>query len=210
MQPNPTSFVVGLTGGIGSGKTVVSDHFAEIGVPVIDTDVIAREVVEPGQPALAQLVDAFGAQILQADGSLDREALREIAFSDPENKRTLDSITHPAIRVTTFKQIVDCTYPYCVVVIPLLVADSPFFEFMQRVLVVTAEQETKIERVKQRSQLSREEVLQIMRNQISDEERLQFADDVIANDGTIEDAHAEVERLHQVYLELSTQGSKTR
>lgn len=198
-----SSFIVGLTGGIGSGKTVASDHFARLGVPVIDTDVIARMVVQAGQPALLKLVERFGDGVVRSDGELDRDALRILAFSSAENKAALDAITHPAIRLETIKQIEQVSYPYCVVVIPLLVPDSPFSAFLQRVLVVSADRETKIARVMQRSQLTREEVEQIMQSQLSDEERNDFADDIIDNNGTMQQAQQEVERLHELYLHLS-------
>jgi len=197
------SYIVGLTGGIGSGKTVASDHFATLGVPVIDTDVIARKIVEPGKPALSLLVNEFGEQILSADGSLNRDQLRQLAFANKENKARLDAITHPAIRADMFQQVSQVTHPYCIIVIPLLVPDSSFSELLQRILVVTTELETKIMRVMKRSNLSRQEVTQIMATQITDEERLKFADDVIANDGTIADAQEKVEELHQQYLILS-------
>ncbi|NND80858.1 MAG: dephospho-CoA kinase [Gammaproteobacteria bacterium] len=196
-------FVVGLTGGIGSGKTVVSDYFAGLGVPVIDTDVIAREVVAPGQPALTQMVQTFGEQILQEDGSLNRDVMRTLAFSDADNKRKLDAITHPAIRAACLRQIAAVTYPYCVVVVPLLVADTDFSALMQRILVVTADTQTRVERVMQRSDLTREQVMAIMQSQIDDQQRLAFADDVIRNDGSIADAQAAAENLHQQYLLFS-------
>ena len=196
-------FVVGLTGGIGSGKTVVSDHFASLGVPVVDTDVIAREIVEPGQAALAALVEEFGQQILTEDGALDRAAMREIAFSSDRNKSRLDAITHPAIRKKTFADIQTADYPYCIVVIPLLTAESAFTALLDRVVSVTVDRETRIQRVQKRSGLSREEVERIMATQLSDEERLAFSDDVISNDGSISDAHRRVEELHQLYFELS-------
>ncbi len=198
-----TTYVVGLTGGIGSGKTVASDHFAELGVPVIDTDVIARQIVDPGQAALKELTAAFGEKILLSDGHLDRAELRTIAFSSQENKATLDNITHPAIRQETFRQISEVTYPYCVVVVPLLSDNSPFSALMQRILVVTAKRDTKITRVQKRSGLTRDEIERIMATQLSDNKRNEFADDVIANDGTIEDAQRAVKQLHQKYLELA-------
>lgn len=197
------TYVIGLTGGIGSGKTVASDHFATLGVPVIDTDVIARTIVEPGQPALLSLVEAFGKSILQVDGNLDRGELRKLAFANKQNKQKLDSITHPAIRLEMFKQVRQTSSPYCIVVIPLLTADSPFSESLQRILVVTTELETKIKRVMKRSNLSRDEVERIMATQLSDEERLSFADDVITNDGSIEDVHNKVVKLDALYLTLS-------
>jgi len=197
---DPSSFVVGLTGGIGSGKTVCSDHFQTIGVPVIDTDVLARQIVEPGQAALSALIAEFGEQILNSDQTLNRAELREVAFSSDENKAKLDAITHPAIRALSIQKIAEVTYPYCIVVIPLLSKKSAFSEFLDRILVVTADYEIKIERVKKRSQLSRAEVEQIMQTQLSEDQRKEFADDIIANDRSIKDAQLAVEELHQNYL----------
>ncbi len=199
--------VVGLTGGIGSGKTVASDHFYTLGVPVIDTDVIARKIVEPGEPALNALIDRFGPKIISPDGHLDRSALRQIAFSSNENKKALDEITHPAIREETLRQIKACDTGYCLVVVPLLNAESPFRTVMQRVLVVTADREIKIERVKKRSNLSRDEVIRIMDTQLSDEQRLLFADDVIENNRTLDHVYGEVERLHSRYSEMALEVS---
>ena len=198
------SYVVGLTGGIGSGKTVASDHFETIGVPVIDTDVIARKVVEPASPTLLKLVAAFGEEILLDDGNLNRAKLRAKAFSNKETKATLDNITHPAIRQETFHQIENVEHPYCIVVVPLLTADSSFAEFMHRILVVTTEHETKITRVQKRSNLRRDEVERIMATQLSDKQRLAFSDDVIANDGSIKDVKQKVEALHEKYLDLAS------
>ena len=198
------SYIIGLTGGIGSGKTLVSDRFAELGVAIIDTDVIARLIVQPEHPALQQLVVAFGASILQANGELNRGALRQVAFSSDVNKAKLDAITHPAIRSETLKQINQVNTPYCLVVVPLLTKNSPFIEFMQRVLVVTTNKETKINRVKIRSNLTRDEVERIMQTQLDDEERLLFADDVIQNDGTVDDAYSEVAKLHALYTKLAS------
>ncbi len=198
-----TSLVIGLTGGIGSGKTVASDHFDSLGVPVIDTDVIARQVVQPGQPALQQLVKAFGTSILLADATLDRARLRELAFASTQSKATLDAITHPAIRDETLRQITEVRYPYCLVVVPLLTASSPFLEIMHRVIAVTCDADTRTQRVMQRSQLSRAEVKRIMATQLTDEQRVAFADDVIANDGSLEDVHRAVEKLHECYLGLA-------
>jgi len=197
------SYIVGLTGGIGSGKTLISDHLGSLGTTVIDTDVIARKIVEPGQAALNALVSQFGEQILLGNGELNRAALREIAFSSPTNKKALDHITHPAIRAETNKQISDAITPYCLVVVPLLDKTSPFMALMQRVLVVTAQKETKIARVKQRSNLTPEEVERIMATQLDDQERLSFADDVIENNGSIEKAKEMAEQLHQRYINLS-------
>lgn len=197
------TYVIGVTGGIGSGKTLVSDHFASLGVPVIDTDIIARIVVEPGEPALAELVKAFGQSILLDSGELNRAELRTLAFADTKSKSTLDSITHPAIRHETFKQVEHANYPYCLVVVPLLSSDSPFSQVMERILVVTANRQVKISRVQKRSGLKVEEIERIMQSQLSDEQRKEFADDIIANDGTIDDVYRSVEGLHKRYLALS-------
>ena len=196
-------YVIGVTGGIGSGKTLVSDRFAELNVPIIDTDIIARQIVQPGEATLANLVAKFGDSILLPDGHLNRSKLRDIAFDSASNKQALDAITHPAIRDKTYHQIKLVSAPYCIVVVPLLNSTSPFIEFMQRVLVVTAKLEIKIERVKKRSQLTKEEIITIMATQLDDSERLSFADDVINNDGSIEQAQQQVDSLHSQYLDLA-------
>ncbi len=196
------TYVVGITGGIGSGKTVVSDYFGSLGVPIIDTDIIAREIVELGQPTLNKLVKSFGKEILLDDGNLDRAALRKTAFSNEANTKLLNSITHPAIRLETLKQIDSTHQQYCIVVVPLLSPDSPFKEIMQRVLLVTAKRNLKTERVKKRSNLSTKEIDLIMKSQLSDSQRLAFADDVISNDGSISDLYMSIDKLHQTYSQL--------
>ena len=197
------SYVVGLTGGIGSGKTVVSDYFSTLGVPIIDTDIIAREIVAPGQTTLKQLVKSFGNEILLDDGHLNRAVLRSIAFSDSSNKKLLDTITHPAIREETLKRINLALYQYCIVVVPLLSPNSAFTKIMQRTLLITAKKEIKIERIKNRSNLNSDEIDRIMKSQLSDEERLKFADDVITNESSIQNVHSQIDKLHQHYKTLS-------
>lgn len=196
-------FIIGLSGGIGSGKTVASDHFNSLGVPIIDTDIIAREIVEVGKPTLQILANEFGLNILESDGSLNRSALRETAFSTPARKQRLDSITHPAIRIETVSQIKSCNAPYCIVVVPLLSEDSPFREVMNRILIVTADLETKITRVQQRSGLTRDQILKIISTQLSDQKRLDFADDIIENNSSLAHVYSEVEKLHELYTSLS-------
>lgn len=198
------TFVVGLTGGIGSGKTLVSDRLAELGVPIIDTDVIAREIVAPNAPALKELVVQFGDEIIQEDGGLDRDRLREIAFSSPENKQALDGITHPAIRKETMRQLAAVDYPYCVVVIPLLSGDSPFTAFLHRIVTVSCERETRIARVMQRNDFTRQQVLNIMDTQLTDAQRESFADDVIHNNGSKAQAIEATNSLHQTLLSLTS------
>ncbi|MBL4673826.1 MAG: dephospho-CoA kinase [Arenicella sp.] len=195
--------IIGLTGGIGSGKTVISDHFASLGVPVIDTDIIARIIVEPEQPALLELVKSFGKSILLESGHLDRPQLRKLAFADDVSKATLDAITHPAIRQETLEQIQTADYPYCIVVVPLLAANSPFLSIMKRVLVVTANRQVKIERVEKRSALRPDEIERIMQTQLNDQQRSLLANDIIVNDGSIKDAQSSVEQLHRQYLSLA-------
>lgn len=198
------TFVVGLTGGIGSGKTLVSDRLAELGVPIIDTDVIAREIVAPNAPALKELVVQFGDEILQEDGGLDRDRLRELAFSSPENKQALDGITHPAIRKETMRQLAAVDYPYCVVVIPLLSGDSPFTAFLHRIVTVSCERETRIARVMQRNDFTRQQVLNIMDTQLTDAQRESFADDVVHNNGSKAQAIEATNSLHQTLLSLTS------
>ena len=197
------TFVVGLTGGIGSGKTVVSDHFISLGVTVIDTDVLARQIVEPGQPALESLISAFGKNIVFESGHLNRAQLRKLAFANDESKAKLDLITHPAIRQEAIKKIAAVSAPYCLVVVPLLSANSEFSELMKRILVVSAETNTKIRRVQQRSGLTRNEVERIMQTQLADEQRRLLADDIIENNTSLESVFQQVELLHQRYLEMA-------
>ena len=205
IQPSSSApYVIGLTGGIGSGKTLASDRFAELGVSIIDTDVIARDIVEPGQPVLKQLSDAFGEDIIENNGELNRAILRKKAFKNDQSKAKLDAITHPAIRLKTVQEIALANTTYCLVVVPLLSSNSPFIEHMQRILVVTADRDIKIRRVKKRSNLPSSEVERIMQTQLDDQERLKFADDVIKNNGSIDETYAQVEKLHSLYLKLAS------
>jgi len=197
------SYVVGLTGGIGSGKTVVSNYFSTLGVPIIDTDIIAREIVKPGQPTLEMLVNSFGENILYKDGSLDRVVLRKLAFSDSSKTKLLNSITHPAIRERTLKQVSLTQYQYCIVVVPLLNPNSGFTEIMQRILLVTADKKIKIERIKTRSNLKSGEINRIIKSQLSDDKRLKFANDVVTNNSSIQNIHSQVDELHRRYKSLS-------
>lgn len=193
---------IGLTGGIGSGKTAVSDRFADLGAPVIDTDVLAREVVAPGEPALEQLTDAFGNEILREDGTLDRDGLRSKVFDDPEARRRVEAILHPAIRQRLrgrLRELEKQDEPYCIIVVPLLV-ETGFQELVDRVLVVEAPRERRIEWVMARNGMAREEVERIMDAQASSEERQSVAHDIIDNDGGLEDLLEKVDRLHAKYL----------
>jgi len=192
-------FRVGLTGGIASGKTAVANLFATHGVPVIDTDIIAREVVEPGQPALATVVDAFGTGVLAADGRLDRPRLRERIFGDAEARRRLEAILHPAIRAEMERQSRAAGGPYQVLVIPLLV-EGGRQNHINRVLVVDVPEATQIERLVRRDGVSRDQAEAALRAQASRDARLAFADDVIENAGDLAALEKRVAKLHGDYL----------
>jgi len=195
-------FRVGLTGGIASGKTAVANLFATHGVPVIDTDIIAREVVEPGQPALATVVDAFGTGVLAADGRLDRPRLRERIFGDAEARRRLEAILHPAIRAEMERQSRAAGGPYQVLVIPLLV-EGGRQNHINRVLVVDVPEATQIERLVRRDGVSRDQAEAALRAQASRDARLAFADDVIENTGDVAALETRVAKLHGEYLRLA-------
>ena len=192
-------FRVGLTGGIASGKTAVANSFATHGVPVIDTDVIAREVVEPGQPALAAVVDTFGTGVLAADGRLDRPRLRERIFGDAEARRRLEAILHPAIRAEMERQSRAAGGSYQVLVIPLLV-EGGRRDHIDRVLVVDVPEATQIERLVRRDGVSRDQADAALRAQASRDARLAFADDVIENTGDVAALETRVAKLHGNYL----------
>jgi dephospho-CoA kinase len=196
------AFAVGLTGGIGSGKTTISDLFAELGVDVIDTDEISRALTGKAQPAVAQIAEQFGPDVVAADGSLNRDRMREIAFSAPEAREKLQGILHPLIRAEVQRRLAASGKLYALVVVPLLV-ESRGYDFADRVLVIDCSEEQQIERVMHRSGLSRDQVKAIMATQASRSERLAAADDVINNDGEMADLRSQVEKLHRQYLSLS-------
>ncbi|MEX1265585.1 MAG: dephospho-CoA kinase [Woeseia sp.] len=193
---------IGLTGGIASGKSTVADQFAALGVPVIDTDVIARQVVEPGEPALAEIVSAFGEDILTDDGGLDRAAMRRIVFADDASRRQLEAILHPRIRKETMAQSVTAAGPYQVIVVPLL-AESPMKDGMDRILVVDVPESVQLDRLLARDSESPEQARRIIAAQVSRADRLAIADDIIRNDGALADTKRQVRDLHQRYLALA-------
>ena len=195
-------FRVALTGGIASGKSTVADLFAALGVPVIDTDVIAREVVEPGQPALAQVAEAFGRDVLDAEGRLDRKRMREHIFSDPGARRSLEAILHPAIRAEMERQSQAADGPYQVLVIPLL-AEGGRRDHVDRVLLVDVPEELQIQRVMWRDGVSREQAQASLNAQATRAQRLAMADDVLRNTGRVDDLREQVARLHQQFLRLA-------
>ena len=196
------TFVVGLTGGIASGKSTVAEHFAALGVPVIDADAVAREVVAPGEPALQALIEAFGETIVAGDGTLDRARLREIAFSDDAHRRQLEGILHPAIGARMQQRIIEADSPYVIQMVPLLV-ETGAHQLVDRVLVVDAPERTQIERVTARDGVPTEQAEAILRAQSDREHRLTHADDVIVNDGDPEHLARWVSELHHAYMDMA-------
>lgn len=197
-------FVVGLTGGIGSGKTAATDHFARLGITIVDADQASRVIVEPGKPALAEIAETFGTDIINADGTLNRAALRSIVFADPAQRKTLERITHPRIAEEIARQLQASTSPYTILVSPLLFESSQH-RFAQRKLVIDAPEAEQKNRAAKRDGVSAEQISAIMAAQLSREARCAQADDVILNDGELSHLHAAVEKLHQQYLELAAQ-----
>ncbi|MDJ0709358.1 MAG: dephospho-CoA kinase [Woeseiaceae bacterium] len=193
---------IGLTGGIASGKSTVADMFAQLGVAVIDTDVIARQIVAPGQPALDEIAARFGEQMIDAAGNLDRGAMRKLVFADSSARAELEAITHPRIGAETIRQADAAGGDYQLIVVPLLTG-SPLRGFVDRVLVVDCDEDTQIRRLLQRDTETVEQAQRIVAAQASREERLKIANDVIVNQGTLDETRTAVNRLHQIYLRLA-------
>ncbi|UCG73105.1 MAG: dephospho-CoA kinase [Chromatiales bacterium] len=203
-MPDPEAAVprIGLTGGIASGKSTVAEMFAELGVPVIDTDVIARQVAAPGEPALAEIVEAFGPDLLQADGSLDRRALRARVFADPADRHRLEGILHPRIRARTLATAARAGGPYQVIVVPLLV-ESGFTRLVDEVVVVDCPEAEQRRRLLARDGGDAAQADRMMAAQLSREARLAAADTVIDNGGELSETRAQVHALHRRYLEIA-------
>ena len=201
-MPGKPPLRIGLTGGIASGKSTVAALFAARGVPIIDTDVIAREIVEPGCPALADIAKEFGPDILDDEGRLRRRHLRDLVFKDDNRRKALESILHPRIREETEAQATAAGGAYQLIVVPLL-AESPRQASMDRILVVDVSEETQLERLLQRDAENEVQARRMIAAQASREDRLAIADDVIDNDGTLEATADQVDRLHRKYLELA-------
>ncbi len=194
-------WILGLTGGIGSGKSAVAQHFIDLGVHLVDADHAARWVVEPGKPALAKIAEHFGSDVLQADGQLDRAALRNRIFADANERRWLEALLHPLIGQEIIQYLARAESPYAILVSPLLV-ESGQHKLTQRILVVDAPEKLQVQRTMARDQSSNEQVQAILKAQASREERLQHAHDVLLNDQDLPWLQAEVERLHAFYLSL--------
>lgn len=194
--------IIGLTGGIGSGKSLVSQYFAELGVPVIDADHVAREVVLPGKPAYLAIREHFGRQVLENTGQIDRAYLRQRIFMNAEERIWLENLLHPLILGEMKAQIAALKAPYCIVAIPLLIETLPH-PYLDRILVVDADVMDQIARTAKRDQLSQEEIQSILAAQATREQRLQVADDIILNNSTLAALKTKVLALHQTYLKLS-------
>jgi len=194
---------IGLTGGIGSGKSTVCQLFQQFGVEIIDADVIARQLVKPGLPALLMLTKQFGKQILTADGGLNRTKLRSLVFSDSKNKQLLDDIMHPLIYAQIAVEIENLCGKYCIIAIPLLL-ETQKTHLVDRVLVVDCSPAEQLERVISRDQLSHELILSIIASQMPRSQRLMLADDVIDNSSTQTQLAEQIKKLHNLYILLAT------
>ncbi|HDX8374537.1 dephospho-CoA kinase [Aeromonas dhakensis] len=201
-------YVVAITGGIGSGKTTVANQFAELGIEVVDADIIAREVVEPGTPALAAIAAHFGADVIAPDGRLDRRQLRERVFTDPQAKGWLNALLHPLIRSEMQRQCAAARSPYCLLVVPLLV-ENRLTALANRVLVIDVDEATQIERTCRRDGVSREQAEAILAAQASRTERLAAADDVLDNQNSTPEAiKSRIFALHETYLAFASQQAR--
>jgi dephospho-CoA kinase len=198
------SFIVGLTGGIGSGKTTVAGHLERLGAAVVDTDEISRRLTGPNGTAIAALVAAFGERYVGADGALDRAAMRALAFEDPLARSRLESILHPAIRAEADAALAAHRAAYAVLVVPLLFETRGYLDRIGRTLAVDCDESLQVSRTVSRSGLSQEAVRAIMRTQWPRWRRLQIADDVVWNGGDAKALEPECERLHARYVALST------
>ncbi len=203
-----SAFVVGLTGGIGSGKSAATACFAAYGVDVVDADVIAHELTAAGCAAMPALLAAFGAEVAAADGALDRGRMRRLVFADKRARARLEAILHPLIRALSGERCRLAGSPYVILAVPLLVESGGYRERCDRIVAVDCPESLQISRVMSRNGLSAAEVRAIMLTQASRGERLAVADDVIANDGDLAHLETQVDKLHQAYLRLSSQKAK--
>ena len=201
--------VIGLTGGIGSGKSAAADVFASLGIPVVDTDAIAHELTRPGGAAIAGIRELFGDEAIAADGAMDRKKVRELVFSDPSAKRKLEGLLHPMIRAESQRRIAEGAdrAPYVVHVVPLLIESPDYRTRVQRVVVVDCDEAVQVERVQRRSGLSADEVHRIIAAQVPRATRLAAADDVIDNSGSLSAIERQVRVLHERYLALSREAA---
>jgi dephospho-CoA kinase len=197
-----SGYIVGLTGGIGSGKTTVANLFHDLGVQSVDADLVAREVVMPGEPALAAIVEHFGTGILQHDGQLDRAVLRAKIFADAAEKQWLNQLLHPLIRQRLLQQLQQCTSSYALLIAPLLL-ENKLQSYTDRVLVVDVPEALQLSRTMQRDQVSAEQVQNILQSQIARSERLRLADDVLLNTVQLFELQPQIQQLHSRYQQFA-------
>lgn len=193
---------VGLTGGIASGKSTVAELFSNYGIPIIDADLIARELIEPDQEAFEDIIQTFGDQVLNVDGSLNRPILRQLIFSDAVVKQKLERILHPRIRQKLLEQSQACNTIYCIMAIPLLV-EADMTDLVDHVLVIDLEPALQLERLCQRDNISETEAQDSINSQCDRQQRLAISDDIIVNNGSMDSLKQHVEKLHQDYLSLA-------
>lgn len=200
-------FVVGVTGGIGSGKTTATDYFAQLGIDIVDADIASRVVVEPGRPALAKIARHFGADILQADGTLNRAALRQRIFADGREKQWLEKLLHPLIGEEIKHSLENAGSPYAILVSPLLI-EGEQYKNCDRVLVIDVPETLQISRTVERDNNAPDQVQRIIEAQASRQQRLAKADDIIENTGSVKDLQLQIDLLHQRYLHLASQSAQ--
>ena len=205
-----TSFCVGLTGGIASGKSSAAKCFEELGAAVVDTDAIAHELTRPGTPAMAKIAHAFGPAFVAPDGSLERAKMRQLVFSDPQARARLEAILHPLIREQAQARIAATQQPYVIVVVPLLLETGAYRDLVQRVLVVDCSEEQQVERAMRRNRLEEAQVRAILAAQLPRTERLKRADDVIDNNGGVEAMRRQVEAMHAKFLALAQSAAREK
>ena len=199
-----SKYVIGLTGGIGSGKTTVTDIFAELGIDIVDADVVAREVVEPNTPALKAIEERFGSGFILDDGTLNRTALRSQVFANEADKTWLNNLLHPLIRETMLKQISACKSSYCILVAPLLI-ENGLQKVVNRIVVVDVSEQTQLSRVVARDPSSKEEVERIIASQITRDVRIKAADDIIDNESSDRQAlKKQIQKINKKFLQAAT------
>ena len=207
MSPNTTTpFTIGLTGGIGSGKNIVSQLFTDIGVPVIDTDQLSRKIVAQGSSSLVKIADYFGPEVLFGTGELDRQTLRKIVFSDANKKQWLEQLLHPQIRKLVLNKLSEYSDNYVVIVIPLLFeskSNNSSYNFINKTLVVDCPEELQLKRALSRDQSSAVEIKKIIESQMPRAQRLSLADDVIVNNNSVDSLREKVLKIHEKYQQLS-------
>ena len=193
---------VGLTGGIGSGKTTASGYFSALNIPVIDADEIAHKLLTPGGPAYQEVVDTFGENILDNQKLIGRSRLRALVFEDPGKRKVLEEIIHPRVRSEINRQLEKTNAPYCIIVIPLLI-EAGYADFVDNILVIDADESAQLKRVKERSGLNEDEIKNIMSAQVDRQKRLDHANEVITNDSSLSELKRKVEQLHKRYTEMA-------